>query len=47
MKSMSLADVKYNSEERAESIEGIIENRSLKDLIYSSAVITVKKVLKE
>ena len=44
---MGLTGMKCNSEERAESIEEIIKDRSLKGLIYSSAAITVKKVLKK
>ena len=47
MESMNLIDIKYNSEERAGSVKEIIKDRPLKDLIYPSAVITVKKVLKE
>ena len=47
MRSINLVGVKCNLKERAESIEGIIEDRPLKDLIYPSAVITVEKILKE
>ena len=46
MGSMSLADVKCDPEERAGSVEGTVEDRPLKGLIYPPAVITVKKVLK-
>ena len=44
---MGLIDVKYDLKERAESMKETVKNRPLKGLIYSSAAITVKKVLKE
>ena len=46
MRSMGLAGIKCNSEKKAGSMKEIIEGRPLKSLIYPSAAITVKKVLK-
>ena len=44
---MGLAGMECDLKERAESIKETVEGRPLKSLIYPSAVITVKKVLKE
>ena len=43
---MGLVSVKCDSEERAESMKETVKDRPLKGLIYSSAAITVEKILK-